>query len=287
MMKFKPTKTETQTNEGRIENPNHEDRKNKPTAATVKAAAIEPKRQRQADSDSDEDIEEVKEGFALVSLSKETKKCIRAPWVKAFIVKEANFKPSKALVSSVAVWVRLNELPIEYYDATVLWHIDQALETVLRVDMHTATEARGRYACLCVQVDKSKPLVTTVRLGHHNQPVAYEGLNRLCFACGRLGHRREACQFTIKSPSLVPKDSLEPNTADKEDKALTSPMAQPEAPTGNRDASEDESSEATFGPWMVITRKQKDNRLHKKSSSSRLAEYRHASLNMNERAGGK
>ena len=34
---------------------------------------------------------------------------------------------------------------------------------------------------------------------------------------------------------------------------------------------------------MVVTRKQKDNRLHKKSSSSPLAEYRHASLNVNEK----
>lgn len=33
---------------------------------------------------------------------------------------EANFIPSEARISSVAVWVRLNELPIEYYDAEVL-----------------------------------------------------------------------------------------------------------------------------------------------------------------------
>ena len=33
---------------------------------------------------------------------------------------ETNFKPLEALVSSVAVWVRLNELPIQYYDAAVL-----------------------------------------------------------------------------------------------------------------------------------------------------------------------
>nr|POE74142.1 hypothetical protein CFP56_63252 [Quercus suber] len=46
---------------------------------------------------------------------------------------EANFKPSKALVSSVVVWVRLNELPLEYYEATMLRQIGQALGTVLMV----------------------------------------------------------------------------------------------------------------------------------------------------------
>ena len=32
----------------------------------------------------------------------------------------ANFKPSEAQVSSVAVWVRFHKLPIEYYDAEIL-----------------------------------------------------------------------------------------------------------------------------------------------------------------------
>lgn len=41
----------------------------------------------EADSDSDEEIEEVREGLASVSLSKETKQRIRAPWAKALIVK--------------------------------------------------------------------------------------------------------------------------------------------------------------------------------------------------------
>ena len=111
---------------------------------------------------------------------------------------EANFKPSEALVSLVAVWVRLNELSIKYYDATVLRQIGLALGTVLRVDTHTALEARGRYARICVQVDMSKPLVTIVRIGQRCQPVVYEGVNQLCFACGHLGHRREYCQFTVK-----------------------------------------------------------------------------------------
>nr|POF19598.1 hypothetical protein CFP56_65258 [Quercus suber] len=154
------------------------------------------------DSDSDEEIEEIREGFALICLSKEAKQCIRAPWANVLIVKvfgknvgynylhskllelwkpigrvdmvdlgrdcfllrfsidedlegvlkkgpwfvgghflsirrwKVNFKPSEALVSSVAVWVRLNKLPIEYYDATVLRQIGQALGTVSRFDTH-------------------------------------------------------------------------------------------------------------------------------------------------------
>lgn len=151
----------------------------------------------EVESVSDEEIEEVREGFALISLSKETKQRIRAPYFRALIVKvfrrtigftfinlkimrqwkpigkvdtvdlgrdfflvrflvledlemglrkgpwfigehilsiqkwEANFKPSEVQVSLVAVWVCLNELPIEYYDAVVLRQIGQALRAVL------------------------------------------------------------------------------------------------------------------------------------------------------------
>lgn len=51
------------------------------------------------------------------------------------------------------VWVRLNELPIKYYDAHMLREIRNAIRPVLRVDVNTVTGARGRYARICVQID--------------------------------------------------------------------------------------------------------------------------------------
>ena len=70
------------------------------------------------------------------------------------------------MCSSVAVWARLPELPIEYYEANVLRHIGNAIGPVLRVDTQTASEARGRYARVCVQVDLDAPLTRAVRLGN-------------------------------------------------------------------------------------------------------------------------
>ena len=66
---------------------------------------------------------------------------------------EPFFKPEIANVSSIAVWVRLHALPIELYEAEVLKQIREAIGKVLRVDTHTAMEARGKYARLCIQVD--------------------------------------------------------------------------------------------------------------------------------------
>lgn len=207
------------------------------------------------DSDSDDKSSEIREGFAAIRLSKETKQRIRAPWAKVVIIKvfsrtvgfsylhsrimglwkplgrpdmvdlgkdyfllrfsnqedlemvlkkgpwfigghflsirrwEENFKLSEARVSSVVVWVRLNELPIEYYDAIVLRKIGEALGNVLRVDIHIAKETRGRYTRLYVQINSYKPLVTTVCIGDCCQAVVYEGVSNLSFSCGRLGHR--------------------------------------------------------------------------------------------------
>ena len=101
---------------------------------------------------------------------------------------EANFKPSEAQVTYVAVCVRLNELPIKYYNTIVLRQIGQALGKVLRIGTHTETEARGRYARICVQVDIAKHLTTTMRVEQRNHLVS----------CGHLGHRKEICQYTVR-----------------------------------------------------------------------------------------
>nr|POF05181.1 hypothetical protein CFP56_05781 [Quercus suber] len=86
---------------------------------------------------------------------------------------ELNFKPSTVNVASIAVWVRLAELPIEYYEMEVLKHIGRSISNVLRIDTHTATESRGCFARLCVQVDIEKPFVTSIIIGGLEQPVMH------------------------------------------------------------------------------------------------------------------
>lgn len=66
------------------------------------------------------------------------------------------------MVSSVALWVRLTELPIEYYDMEALMIIGQTIGNVVRIDTLTTTEARGRYTRLCIQIDIEKLLVNAI-----------------------------------------------------------------------------------------------------------------------------
>ncbi|KAL0009628.1 hypothetical protein SO802_011130 [Lithocarpus litseifolius] len=113
---------------------------------------------------------------------------------------EPEFKASEASFSSVAVWIRLPELLIEYYVPVVLRKIGEAIGLVLRIDAHTANGARGRFPRLCVQVNLDKPLIKMEKIGWIALIVLYEGLNALCFECGRIKHRKEVCPYVIKDP---------------------------------------------------------------------------------------
>ena len=71
----------------------------------------------------------------------------------------------EAKFSSVAVWVRLPKLPIEFYDKIVLKEIGNAIGPMLRIDYYTASGTRGSFVRLCIQVDLDKPLINTVKIG--------------------------------------------------------------------------------------------------------------------------
>ena len=114
----------------------------------------------------------------------------------------------------MAVWVRFPELPIEFYDATVLKQIGSAIGHVLRIDSFTASSIRGSYARLCIQVNLDKPLINTMEVGRLKQKVMYERISSLCFYCGRLGHKHESCCYWIQ-----------PKVKDAEsEQAITNPL---------------------------------------------------------------
>ena len=174
---------------------------------------------------------------------------------------EPNFRPFSANVSSIAVWVRLNELPIKYYESHILKHIGSSIGNVLQVDTHTAVEARGRYARICVQIDINKPLVSTVLIGDLEQPLLYEGINRLCFSCGHVGHRKESCPYTIRPPSSPAKEDTSPSPIIMDDTCnvhATGPTEQKQADVGI-------VQEDNYEPWLVVTRRKNSKNMHKVS----------------------
>ena len=155
------------------------------------------------------------------------------PWEPYFIASEAK-------LTSVVVWVRFPELPIEFYDAAVLREIGSVIGPVLRIDSYTASETREGYARLCVQVDLNKPLINSIRVGRLVQKVLYEGISSLCFCYGKLGHKQDNCGLKVKEPN-------------KDNEVQTSLKA--------NEINDVVQSEPNYGPWMVVTRKKGSARM--------------------------
>uniref|UniRef100_A0A2N9GVI8 Reverse transcriptase domain-containing protein n=1 Tax=Fagus sylvatica TaxID=28930 RepID=A0A2N9GVI8_FAGSY len=143
------------------------------------------------------------------------------PWVP-------NFRASEASVSSVAVWVRLPELPVEYYHKDSLLQIGSGLGPVLRVDFNTAAGTRGRFARLCIQIDIDKPLTRTMIVGKTRLAVIYEGVGLLCFHCGKIGHRCEWCP--IRAPEEIEKPPINDQS---------------------KSGMEEDNKLKGFGPWII------------------------------------
>ena len=154
------------------------------------------------------------------------------------------------------MWIRLNELPSEYYEVEVLLQLGNYIGKVLQIDTHTAAETRGRFARLCVQVDIDKPLVTIILVGGMNQPVNYEGIHKLCFTCGYIGHRKKVCPYAIREPSSPEKVGnasgvgLSSNSHEKCDQVDPTPGDEP-TPFEQEDK---------YSPWLVVSRKRQSNR---------------------------
>ncbi|KAK9989529.1 hypothetical protein SO802_029768 [Lithocarpus litseifolius] len=118
----------------------------------------------------------------------------------------------------------------------VLKEIRNAIGPVLQINAIianaiVASGTQGRYVRICVQVDLAKPLVRKVLIGRIRQEVLYKGISSLCFACERMGHRKEVCPYVARE-AMVDQDlkangGLEPlfsvNT-EKQEAGVSSPV---------------------------------------------------------------
>ncbi|OMP05267.1 reverse transcriptase [Corchorus capsularis] len=170
---------------------------------------------------------------------------------------EPGFKPEKATFTTTAVWARLPALLIEFFDSLTLRRIGNQLGVLLRIDATTEKNSRGKYARLCVQVDLDRPLIHTVKIGKHRQPVLYETVADLCFKCGCIGHNAANCNSFEKQTH----DNMDINEGPSIN-ATENSSANPETeiPTGtNSDEKENTQEDSKYGPWMVVERKRSKN----------------------------
>lgn len=98
------------------------------------------------------------------------------------------FDPLRDEIVTTPVWIRLSNIPVNFYHKAILMGIAKGLGTLVKVDETTLNFERARFARVCVEVNLSKPLKGTVRINGERYFVAYEGLTNICSGCGIYGH---------------------------------------------------------------------------------------------------
>lgn len=104
-----------------------------------------------------------------------------------------NFDPTIEEIETTSVWVRLANIPINFYHKSILMGIARGLGKPIRVDLTTLQCERARFARICVEVNLKKPLKGTIFINGERYYVSYEGLSSICSKCGLYGHLVHSC----------------------------------------------------------------------------------------------
>ncbi|XP_057425709.1 uncharacterized protein LOC130719083 [Lotus japonicus] len=195
-------------------------------------------------------------------------------------------------VEKVAVWIRIPDLPIFFYNLSFLSRVRAELGTMLKVDQLTSIHSRGQFSRICVELNLKRKLVPTITVMGLTLHLEYEGLHMICFNCGRYGHRLENCTDHPvdhgggHAPHDAGNDTRGQKEAPTQDPALTTPtsvetatdqmivvgvgeMGNPSSPSleganhgamivGTADNQEErgaKSEEAVFGSWVMVKRR--------------------------------
>jgi len=129
------------------------------------------------------------------------------PGILRFYCWSRDFKPHNQAQTHAQVWVRLMQLPQEYWRKQTLFEIASGLGTPLTIDESTLSRRFGLFARILVDVDLSSKLfeITMVeREGHAlSINVQYEKLPPFCAQCKMMGHSIQTCKKILIDDSTT------------------------------------------------------------------------------------
>ncbi|WOL09925.1 hypothetical protein Cni_G18679 [Canna indica] len=115
------------------------------------------------------------------------------------------FKPWEELFTTTSIWLRLQSLPLEFWNPDCISHIASVFGSVLKIDERSFSFERGKYVRVYIEINLALPLRQGVwiSLGDSKffQSVCYENLPSVCFHCGLIGHRELSCPSSLSRKS--------------------------------------------------------------------------------------
>lgn len=97
----------------------------------------------------------------------------------------------------MTVWIRFPELPVEYYDKQALFEIAKIVGTPIRVNHATDNLTRERYARVCLDIDLTKALITSVWLLINGNELNMKIFIHFASIAGKLGTQRISAPLKI------------------------------------------------------------------------------------------
>ncbi|KAL8478055.1 hypothetical protein ACS0TY_030089 [Phlomoides rotata] len=107
-----------------------------------------------------------------------------------------DFNPNRVCTSLAQVWVRVMDLPMEYWQPGILEAMASAFGTLLKIDDRTLHRRMGHYARILVEIDMKTELIEKImykRAGVFSfANLVFEHLPEFCRGCGIVGHTTAA-----------------------------------------------------------------------------------------------
>ncbi|XP_038982161.1 uncharacterized protein LOC120110653 [Phoenix dactylifera] len=160
-----------------------------------------------------------------------------------------DFIPCAKMVNNVLVWVRLPDLPLEFWVIESIMEVAVAVGRPIAVDGFTEKRSRIGFARVLVEVDASRPLRSRAFVRGLTerfwQAFVYESLPAVCYNCGLIGHGETECCLPYSIPGEgTGKEGL----GDAE-------MGDANGLKGNREGqSHGGGGYRVFGPWLSTNR---------------------------------
>ncbi|CAN1158503.1 hypothetical protein LINPERHAP2_LOCUS22176 [Linum perenne] len=184
--------------------------------------------------------------FFLVRFSEEDdyqRALFKGPWkIFDYYITVGRWSPEfneNAPIQRISTWVRLPNLPIQYFNHRAVERIGNHIGRTIRLDLATAEGARARYARVCIEVDLSKPLLGKYVIEDRVYLIEYESLDNICYSCGMYGHKVAGCsKIVIPAPTPPP----------EKESGVEPPII--------KDAEQCEAV-GNCGSWMTVKRRQR------------------------------
>ncbi|KAF7804220.1 putative ribonuclease H protein At1g65750 family [Senna tora] len=156
--------------------------------------------------------------------------------------------------TKIAVWIRIPNLPLEFYNARCLWKIGRLIGRTLKLDPATSITTRGKFARICIEIKLGNKLKPMIEVKDRRYNVEYEGLHLICFTCGKYGHTKNQCMKECEGKVEVKDNPNDSSMVAGNAQKSVNVDGSKEIELKPSDGKEEEvklESEPLFGPWMI------------------------------------